>query len=64
MFGVAWGVFLTDAVDELCYNSKGEMEINELKTQANHSINTFWRREKERSLPGEKISQAYKQLHM
>lgn len=29
-------MLLTDAVDELCYNSKGELEANELKTQANH----------------------------
>nr|XP_025963375.1 exonuclease V [Dromaius novaehollandiae] len=34
VFGLIEGVFLTGVIDELCYNIKGELELNELKTRS------------------------------
>ncbi|XP_019401107.1 PREDICTED: exonuclease V isoform X2 [Crocodylus porosus] len=34
VFGVIEGVFVSGIIDELCYNTKGELELNELKTRS------------------------------
>lgn len=34
VFGVIEGVFVSGIIDELRYNTKGELELNELKTRS------------------------------